>query len=112
MLRHGWDSWAALCQASSWTLVIPVGAFQLRMLYDSMIQKVVFSRKAKSVMCIFRKGRGNGEKDLYVDSCFVNVNHLYEGSLDGGNDSRKTQSLPWPPKELLHEGTLHRVCVG
>lgn len=75
--------------------MILVGALQLRMLYDFMIQKAEFSRKVKSVMCIFRKDRGNGEKDLYVDGCFVNINHLCEESLDGGNDSMETQSLPW-----------------
>lgn len=71
-----------------------------------MIQKVASSRKVKSVMCIFRKDCGNGEKDLYMDGCFVHVNHLYEESLDGGNDSTKTQSLPW-----LSEGFQRRCCV-
>lgn len=75
--------------------MVLVGAFQLRMLYDSVIQKVALSRKVKSGMCIFRKDRGNGERDLYVAGCFVNVNHLYEGSLDGGNDSMKIPSPPW-----------------
>lgn len=58
------------------------------------------------MMCIFRKDRGNGEKDLYVDGCFVNVNHLYEENLNDGNDSMKTQSLPW-----LSEGLQRSCCM-
>lgn len=100
--QTGWDSWG--CHVLGQQLDDPCGAFQLRMLYDSMIQKAASSRKIKSVMCIF--GTGNGEKDLYMDGCFVSVNHLYEESLDSGNDSMKTQSLPW-----LSEGPQRSCCM-
>lgn len=58
------------------------------------------------MMYIFRKDRGNGEVDLYVNGCYVNVNHLYEESLDGGNDSMKTQLLSW-----LSEGLQRSFCT-
>lgn len=49
-----------------------------------------------------------------MDGCFASVNHLFEGSLDGVNDSMKTKSLPWLSEglqqEQSHGGTLHG-CV-
>lgn len=43
----------------------------------------------------FQEGWRNEQRDFYVDGCFVSVNHLFEESLDGVNESMKTTSLPW-----------------
>lgn len=42
-----------------------------------------------------------------MDGCFVSVNHLFEGSVDGVNDSMKTKSLP-----RLSEGLQRSSHMG
>lgn len=74
-------------------------------------QKVASSRKVKTYMC-FQEGWRNREKDLYVDGCFVSVNHLFERSLDGVNDSLKTKSLPWLSEGLQRSSHMGGLSIG
>lgn len=60
----------------------------------------------------FQEGWRKGERDLYVDGCFASVNHLFEGSLDGVNDSMKTKSLPWLSEGLQRSSHMGGLSMG